>query len=294
MYRTTTCIVLCLGFGAWLHAVDPLVSNVLAQQRAGTKLVDITYTVVDADTATLTVTLAISSDGGATWTVPCAHATGNGIGAAVTPGTAKAIAWDAGADWNGQWSEHMRVRVTADDTAAGPAGDYLVIDLSAGPTATAYPVSYVSVLSVLSDPAYKTTKIVLRRIPGTPPYVFTMGSPIGELGRDSDEPQHQVTLTQGFYMGGFRGHPEAVGAGDGQLAELLQQHQRPRRPPGGTGLLRRHPGFVSGGGLAGQQQCGRDVVHGQAPAEGRPRGPRSAHRGAMGACLSCRHCHGAQ
>jgi len=31
--------------------------------------------------------------------------------------------------------------------------------------------------------------------------IFTMGSPSGELGRDSDEgPQHQVTLTQPFYM----------------------------------------------------------------------------------------------
>lgn len=42
MHRTTPCIALCLGFGAWLHAVDPVVSNIQAQQRAGTKLVDIT------------------------------------------------------------------------------------------------------------------------------------------------------------------------------------------------------------------------------------------------------------
>ena len=33
-----------------------------------------------------------------------------------------------------------------------------------------------------------------------PPGTFTMGSAPDELGRDNDETQHQVTLTQGFYM----------------------------------------------------------------------------------------------
>ena len=33
-----------------------------------------------------------------------------------------------------------------------------------------------------------------------PPGTFTMGSPTNELGRYRDETQHQVTLTQGFYM----------------------------------------------------------------------------------------------
>jgi formylglycine-generating enzyme required for sulfatase activity len=34
------------------------------------------------------------------------------------------------------------------------------------------------------------------------PGTFTMGSPTNEPGRDSDETQHQVTLT-GFYMGKY-------------------------------------------------------------------------------------------
>jgi len=33
-----------------------------------------------------------------------------------------------------------------------------------------------------------------------PPGTFTMGSPVGEPGRDLDEVQHEVTLTHGFYM----------------------------------------------------------------------------------------------
>ena len=71
---------------------------------------------------------------------------------------------------------------------------YCVIDLSAGPNATKYPVSYLS-----SEPnggwkdEYKTTKLVLRRIePGT----FIMGE-------DQKDESHRVTLTKPFYIGVF-------------------------------------------------------------------------------------------
>ena len=80
-------------------------------------------------------------------------------------------------------------------------GLYLVVDLSGGTSASNYPVSYLS--GVPSDgwtDEYKTTKLVMRRIPaGT----FTMGSPSGELSRSDDERQHRVTLTKDFYIGVF-------------------------------------------------------------------------------------------
>jgi len=79
--------------------------------------------------------------------------------------------------------------------------DYLVIHLSAGPSATTYPVSYLPAVPAGGwTAAYKTTKLVLRRIPaGT----FNMGSPVGELGRWGDETQHEVTLTEDLYVGVF-------------------------------------------------------------------------------------------
>ena len=76
--------------------------------------------------------------------------------------------------------------------------DFLIVDLSAGPAASSYPVSFMTGLPAGGwTDEYKTTNMVFRRIPeGT----FTMGSPGGELGRNSGETQHQVTLTQPFYV----------------------------------------------------------------------------------------------
>ncbi len=81
------------------------------------------------------------------------------------------------------------------------AGDYLIIDLAEGAAASNYPVSYTNAPPEGGwTDEYKTTKLVMRRIPaGT----FMMGSPEGELGRYSDEAQRQVTLTKDYYMGVF-------------------------------------------------------------------------------------------
>ncbi len=75
-------------------------------------------------------------------------------------------------------------------------GLYVVVDLANG--------SITNLASVPSDlrsnSAYKSSKILMRRIPkGT----FTMGSPTGELGKYDNETQHQVTLTKDYYIGVF-------------------------------------------------------------------------------------------
>ena len=81
---------------------------------------------------------------------------------------------------------------------------YMVVDLSGGTSAASYPVSYLSGVPEGGwGDEYKTTKLVLRLVePGT----FTMGSPSGEIGRDTSatgELQHQVTLTKPYYIGIF-------------------------------------------------------------------------------------------
>jgi hypothetical protein len=103
----------------WIGAVvsvqaAPVVSNLAAAQRAGTKLVDISYDLAAPGFGSVAVTLEASSDGGVNWTVPVASATG-AVGESVAPGTGKAIVWNAGVDWLGNYSTQMRFRVVAED-----------------------------------------------------------------------------------------------------------------------------------------------------------------------------------
>jgi len=109
-------LALCALLIAERAVGDPAVSNLSAAQRAGTKLVDVSYDLAAPGFPTVAVSLEISSDGGATWTVPATSVSG-AIGSSVAPGTGKVIVWDAGADWPSGYSTQMRFRVTADDGA---------------------------------------------------------------------------------------------------------------------------------------------------------------------------------
>jgi formylglycine-generating enzyme required for sulfatase activity len=107
-----------LGTITTAFAADPVVSNLTAAQRPGTKLVDITYDVT-ADTPTVGITLRISSDGGATFDVPATTLTG-AVGANVPVGAGKVITWNAGTDWLGNYSTAMRFEVKVDDGVVPP------------------------------------------------------------------------------------------------------------------------------------------------------------------------------
>ena len=111
--------------GSCVLAAAPVVSNVRASQRAGSKVVDIYYDLADPDSATVRVSLQISSDGGTTWVVPAQTLVGTGFGDLVKPGNGRWIKWDAGVDWNGQVSDKIRFRVIANDDPV-PAGMALI------------------------------------------------------------------------------------------------------------------------------------------------------------------------
>lgn len=113
-------IVLLLGFGLAATGVagDPAVSNVRAVQRANTKLVDIYYDVADADGGPLLVKVTVSTNSGATFDLPATNFSGSGYGAGVATGADRRIVWDAGADWSGQLSSQMMVKVIAKDHVA--------------------------------------------------------------------------------------------------------------------------------------------------------------------------------
>jgi formylglycine-generating enzyme required for sulfatase activity len=179
----------------------PVVSNVRAQQEPGTRYVDISYDLATSGGSPASVTASASTNNGTSFTVILSASGAQGaIGGNITAGASKSIRWWP--EQNGltdRLISNAKVKVTA--TQSGVAGDYLVVDLSAGSSASSYPVSYLTAVPAGGwTDEYKTTKMVFRRIPaGT----FTMGSPTNELGRYSGEVQHQVTLTQPFYMGVF-------------------------------------------------------------------------------------------
>ena len=105
------------------------------------------------------------------------------------------IYWDATkegltADWT-----NATVQLIYTPTAK-KTGRYCVIDLSAGPNATYYPVTYTDTLpdsSGFNIEEYKTTKLVLQRV--------NEGSFI--MGQDQSIASHKVTLTKPFYLGLF-------------------------------------------------------------------------------------------
>ena len=178
------------------------VSNVVSRQRyPWNGLVDIDCEIYCSDPATNINLYLSAKDNAANRSLSVRRVRLEGAAAFTNAIEVKAgkhrIVWDAGTDAPNVVSGD----VTIDVQALVGTGNYLVIDLSGGPNAASYPVSYLG-----AEPQggwtdeYKTDKLVLRMIqPGT----FTMGSPVGEVGRYSYEDQHTVTLTKPFYMGVF-------------------------------------------------------------------------------------------
>ena len=114
------------------YAVSPNVSNVRAYQRMiGSRLVDVYYDVSDPDSSLLYVSLSISSNGGASWSIAPRTLSG-AVGVNVTPGGGKHIVWNAGADVPGVYGTQYKAMVTASDANVAaemiyiPAGSFLM------------------------------------------------------------------------------------------------------------------------------------------------------------------------
>ncbi len=112
-------------------------------------------------------------------------------GVVVGPGTYKLV-WDAKKDCKRTDPASIAVKFGARDVTA--EAKYLCLDLKT------CRMRYQNDPPDVKKSACKTKELWLRRIePGT----FTMGSPIGELGRDAGEIQHEVTLSKAFYLSLF-------------------------------------------------------------------------------------------
>lgn len=104
-------------------ATPPEITNVKASQRDGTMLVDIYYDAADADGDLLTIRIEVSDNDGARYSVPAFTLSGD-IGEGIDPGKNKHIVWDAGTDWDGEYSDLMRVMVFAVDAQGYPGMEW--------------------------------------------------------------------------------------------------------------------------------------------------------------------------
>lgn len=105
-----------VALSAFVYAAEgavPSVSSVSAIQRPGTRYVDITYNLSDSDSATLSVSMQISTNGGTTYFSP-GNVSGD-LGASVARGNNRKIVWDAGATLPAKLFANVKARVTADD-----------------------------------------------------------------------------------------------------------------------------------------------------------------------------------
>jgi len=111
--------VLCITIltTALFANLPPVVSNVTAAQRTdGSKIVDIYYDVDDVENDTLTVTLLLSDDEGATFDISPGMTNLSGdTGFGVMPGTGKHIEWSAGDETQVYDASTFVFKVTADD-----------------------------------------------------------------------------------------------------------------------------------------------------------------------------------
>lgn len=123
-------LLLLLLIPSLLSAAAPVVSNVRAAQRAGTKLIDVTYDLSDSDSTSVFVSIQIYASGNP---LPAFSLSGD-VGSGVTPGFNKKITWNAGQDWNRQYTTSGSARIIADDlttVAPNPTLAYVPAGFSA-------------------------------------------------------------------------------------------------------------------------------------------------------------------
>ena len=111
-----------------VFAADPVVSNVQAKQREGSRMVDISYDVADPDSPTLTVYLKLSADAGGTWKGPV-ELVGGDMGQHIAPGTAKRLIWDAGKEMPNRFGVKYRYRIGVSNQWILPKGMALIAEV---------------------------------------------------------------------------------------------------------------------------------------------------------------------
>ena len=208
-----TMLMFAAGAAASLAMADglvPSVSNVSMAQTAHSRNVTITYDLADA-AAVVTLDVQTNRTGAATnddadWislggTNVC-NATGD-VWKKVETGS-RTITWSTDKSWRGFKVSAARAVVTAWSVDNPP--DYMVVNIAANAEKSSeryYPSAEFLPGGLLTNPDYRTSKIVLRKIPAKD-VEWTMGSNSLEPGHDSGtEKMIAVSFTNNYYIAVF-------------------------------------------------------------------------------------------
>jgi len=193
--------LLCVG--TLKAAMPSIAEDSVTYSQDDTRLVTIGYTLADANAV---VTVDVLTNGVSIGAENFANVTGE-VNCEVAPGQRK-IFWNPRRIWRDRVFENgeLSVKVTAWDPQTPP--DYMVVDLAVDSVGRIrYYVSEAALPGGVTSDIYRTTKIVLRRIPAAGAE-FVMGS--GEHSLDVSasrvvkrEIQRRVTLTNDFYLAIF-------------------------------------------------------------------------------------------
>ena len=176
-----------------LSAADG-VTNVLVSQRTSTNLVDLRYDLATVNPNGLTVAVAVSTNGGATYDLPATHFSGD-VGTGITAGTNKWIVWEAATDWPGHLSTNVFFRLTASDLPMGmvlvSAGYFAMGDPLGDGTAEERPL-HTNYVSAFYMDQYAVTKGLWDDV-----YQWATnhgyGFEYGALGKATDHPAQDLT-----------------------------------------------------------------------------------------------------
>ena len=207
--KTKTCLSLVAAFAASaLVAATPVIKadSVTFSQNSTTRLVTIGYTLEETNAV---VTVDVLTNGVSIGEENFTNIDGD-VNRRVAPGD-HLVVWHPRASWPDHvfTNNEVSVEVRAWDVTIPP--DYMVVDLANAVDRVRYYVSEKALPDGgLANDVYRTTRLVMRRIPASG-NVWTIGSSASNVDGDglfartgTRETQRLVTMTNDYYIGVFQ------------------------------------------------------------------------------------------
>ncbi len=215
-----------LAATVWADA--PQVSDVTATQDYATRRVTVSYTLSAPAIITLSVETNATDDVWVSIGDENLWYVSGDVNKKVEDG-AHTLSWLPHKAWPDHVITDSRIRIGVKAWALDCPPEIMAVDLKAANTVKYYS-SAAALPGGVQDKRYKTDVLVLRHIPAAN-VTWTMGAPVGELGRVNNEIAHQVTLAADYWIGVYevtqRQYEILIGKRQGYFSNLEYYATRP-------------------------------------------------------------------